>query len=85
MFWVRVYLDIVPLFGTFGLVNHTTHSVNLSNTTLSISLRLRDGKFGSKVGQIGPQMGQIQGFFRSDFSAFGAGAPNALKSDLKKP
>ena len=29
-------------------------------------------------------MGQIRGFFRSDFSAFGAGAPNALKSDLKK-
>ena len=32
----------------------------------------RDGRFGSKVGQIGPQMGQIWGFFRSDFSAFGA-------------
>ena len=32
-----------------------------------------------------PQMGQIRGFFRSDFSTFGAGAPNALKSDLKKP
>ena len=30
-------------------------------------------------------MGQIRGFFRSDFSAFGTGAPNALKSDLKKP
>ena len=30
-------------------------------------------------------MGQIRGFFRSDFSAFGAGAPNALKSDLKIP
>ena len=30
-------------------------------------------------------MGQIRGFIRSDFSAFGAGAPNALKSDLKKP
>ena len=29
-------------------------------------------------------MGQIRGFFRSDFSAFGAPAPNALKSDLKK-
>ena len=28
-------------------------------------------------------MGNIRGFFRSDFSAFGAGAPNALKSDLK--
>jgi len=32
-----------------------------------------------------PQMGQIWVFFRSDFSAFGAGAPNALESDLKKP
>ena len=31
------------------------------------------------------QMGQIRGFFRSDFSAFGAPAPNALKSDRKKP
>ena len=30
-------------------------------------------------------MEQIRGFFRSDFSAFGAGAPNTLKSDLKKP
>ena len=30
-------------------------------------------------------MGQIRGFFRSDFSAFGAPAPKALKSDLKKP
>ena len=44
----------------------------------------KDGRFGSKVGQIGPQMGQIRCFFISDFSAFGAGAPNALKSDLKK-
>ena len=32
-----------------------------------------------------PQKGQIQGFFRSDFSSFGAPAPNALKSDLEKP
>ena len=32
-----------------------------------------------------PQMGEIWGFLRSDFSAFGAGAPNALKSDLRKP
>ena len=45
----------------------------------------RDGSFGSKMGQIGPQIGQIRDFFRSDFSTFGAGAPNALKSDLKKP
>ena len=36
-------------------------------------------------GQIGPQMGQIRGFFRSDFIAFDAGAPNALKSDSKMP
>ena len=48
-------------------------------------VRHRDGRFGSKVGQIGPNMGQIRGFFRSDFSAFGAPAPNALKSDLKSP
>ena len=33
----------------------------------------RGGKFGSKVGQIGPQIGQILDFFRSDFSTFGAG------------
>ena len=30
----------------------------------------RDGRFGSKVGQIGPQFGQIWDFFRSDFSTF---------------
>ena len=36
---------------------------------------LRDGRFGSKVGQIGPQIGQNRDFFRSDFSAFGAGRP----------
>ena len=29
--------------------------------------------------------GTNPGFFRSDFSAFGAGALNVLKSDLKKP
>ena len=34
----------------------------------------RDGRFESKVGQIRPQIGQIRGFFRSDFSAFGAPA-----------
>ena len=44
-----------------------------------MSHHTREGRFGSKVGQIGPQMGQIRGLFRS------AGAPNALKSDLKKP
>ena len=32
----------------------------------------RDGRFGSIVGKIDPLMGQILGFFRSDFSAFGA-------------
>ena len=32
----------------------------------------RDGRFGSKVGQIGPQIGQIRDFFRSDFSTFGS-------------
>ena len=35
-----------------------------------------DGRFGSKVGQIGPQIGQIWDFFRSD-------EPNVLKFDLK--
>ena len=48
-------------------------------------LNNRDGRFGSKVGQIGPKWDKSGAFFRSDFSAFGAGAPNALKSDLKKP
>ena len=33
--------------------------------------------FGSKLDQIGPQIGQIRDFFRSDL-------PNVLKSDLKK-
>ena len=33
---------------------------------------------GSKLGQIGPQIVQIRGFFISDFSA-------SVKSDLKKP
>ena len=32
----------------------------------------RDGRFGSKVGQIGPQLGQIRDFFISDFSTFGS-------------
>ena len=32
----------------------------------------RDGRFGSKVGQIGPQIGQSRDFFRSDFSTFGS-------------
>ena len=55
----------------------------------------RDGRFGSKVGQIGPQMwlqsgldwpqlGQIRDFFRSDFSTFGSYEPNVLISYLKK-
>ena len=29
-----------------------------------------DGRFGSQVGQIGPQIGQIRDFFRSDFSTY---------------
>ena len=32
----------------------------------------REGRFGSKVGQIGPQIGLIRDFFRSDFSTFGS-------------
>ena len=32
-----------------------------------------------------PPNGTNTGFFRSDFSAFGAPTPNALKSDLKQP
>ena len=43
----------------------------------------RDGRFGSKVGQIRHKMVQIRDFFRSDFSTFGD-EPNVLKSDLKK-
>ena len=35
-------------------------------------LSTRDGSFDSKVGQIGPQIGQIRDFFRSDFSTFGS-------------
>ena len=31
----------------------------------------REGRFGSKVGQIGPQIGLIRDFFMSDFSTFG--------------
>ena len=42
------------------------------------------GRFGSKVGQICPKRDKSEAFFRSDFSAFGAGAPNSLNSDLKK-
>ena len=44
----------------------------------------RDGRFGSKVA-VGPKWDKSGFFFRSDFSAFDAPAPNALKSDLKKP
>ena len=32
--------------------------------------RCRNGRFRSKLGQIGPQIGQIRDFFRSDFSTF---------------
>ena len=32
----------------------------------------RHGRFGRKVGQNWPQMGQIRDFFRSDFSTFGS-------------
>ena len=39
----------------------------------------RDGRLGSKVGQIGPKWDK-SGAFPDQ-----AGAPNALKSDLKKP
>ena len=35
----------------------------------------RDDRFRSKVGQIGPQIGQIRDFFRSDFSTFGSSDP----------
>ena len=34
--------------------------------------------------RLDPKMDKSGTFFRSDFSAFGAGAPTALKSDLKK-
>ena len=44
------------------------------------SSQRRDGRFGYKVGQIGPQIGQIRNFFRSDFSTFGSNEPN-LPSD----
>ena len=33
---------------------------------------IQDGRIGSKVGQIGPQIGQIRDFFRSEFSTFGS-------------
>ena len=36
------------------------------------NIHARDARFGSKVGQIGPQIGQIRDFFRSDFSTFGS-------------
>ena len=42
----------------------------------------RDGRFGSKVGQIGLQIGQIRGFFRLDFSAFGAPIWPSLEPNL---
>ena len=32
----------------------------------------KSGRFGWKVGQIGPQIGQIRDIFRSDFSTFGS-------------
>ena len=39
---------------------------------IQLSVETRDGRFGSKVDQIGPQIGQIRDFFRSDFSTFGS-------------
>ena len=48
---------------------HTHTPRNLSS---SLIVSVRDGRFGSKVGQIGPQIGQIRDFFRSDYSTFGS-------------
>ena len=36
----------------------------------TLSSANRDGRFGSKVCQIGPQIWQVRDFFRSDFSTF---------------
>ena len=44
----------------------------------------RDGRFGSKVGQIGPKWDK-SGAFQIWFQCIWRPAPNALKSDLKKP
>ena len=44
-------------------------------TQIVMSCWNRDGRFGSKVGQIGPKWDKSGAFFRSDFNAFGAGAP----------
>ena len=43
---------------------------------------IRDGRFGYKVDQIGPQIGQIRDFFRSDFSTFGSTIP-AVQSRIE--
>ena len=45
----------------------TSRNLKLKNVLdLYYLVRIRDGRFGSKVGQIGPQIGQIRDFFRSD-------------------
>ena len=66
----------------FQVFNFT--SILPDQTAVRVGRRSRDGRFGFKLGQIGPKFDKFGPFFRSDFSAFGAGAPNALKSDLKK-
>ena len=47
-------------------------SISKSNYPVYIDIWVT--RFGPKMGQIGPQMGQIRDFFRSDFSTFWRGS-----------
>ena len=64
-------------------------ALNLGQTRYSSDIDnegTRDGRFGCKVGQIGHQIRQIRGFLdQISVHLSPPGAPNALKSDLKKP
>ena len=50
-------------------VNHSYHGRDTGLIPLGM-VSTRHGRFGPKVGQIGPQIGPILDFFRSDFSTF---------------
>ena len=60
---------------------HLQHGMWQACSRLSASDGSRDGRFGSKVGQIGPKWDK-SGFFQIRFHCIW---PNAQKSDLKKP
>ena len=69
-------IKTILILGVKDKIKHSwwTRPISISKFWPIRKLRVesRDGRFGSKVGQIGLQIGQIRAFFRSDFSTFGS-------------